>query len=1208
MYKQSYLLFFILSAVIFSCEQKQNTEIPQEQKAVQPPGTRNTLPPTIVFLDTCPPPLVIDYPQKEAKEYAITLNGENKSTSLSVQVKPKLLECEKDAYIFEKNYNEEQQFLDCDISCGYKDKKGNLWFGSSGAGVCRYDGNSVTNYTTLQGLAGNLIKSINEDDKGNLWFGSNGSGASRYDGIRFHTYTIEDGLGGNIVRSITKDKKGNIWLATSGGLSRYTENKRTPASFINYTTKDGVLANYLNCVMADRNGNIWCATEAGVCVLNFNVDGKISSENYTMADGLPSNIVNSIVEDNDGYVWLATDLGVAKYNPLHTQTDEKPFTIYTVAQGLLNTNVQSMVKDKEGSIWLSTAGGISKYSKTDCNGEYKENFINFTKEQGLSNNIIYSATEDKTGNLWIGAAGGGLNKYTGSALLSFSNQEIPKGRVWCFIQVDDGDIWLGTNQGICNYNKMLLSNFAIRYLTPNVRSAIQDNQGHLWFGTAAGAIKYDGKSFTCYTSTQGLINKAVLSILQDKKGNIWFGTYGQGACKFDGRSFTNYTSEQGLANNIVKTMVEDKDGAIWFGSNGNGLSKFDGKQFTNYTTHQGLCHNSILSSMKDKNGNLWFGTLGGGVSKFDGKTFISYSSTDGLVNDVVYAIAEDTIHKMIWFGTNLGLSGVKTDKLSNRSNLQFENFNVHTGYSIKDVNTSALLVDRDGIIWIGYGDKLGRFDYDAVRRNTDLPVLVIQAIKIQEEPVIWQGLKHYNASGTTNFTNKDDSLAVISEEAIMYKHLLTRNKRSDMYKKYHDIQFDSITPFYSLPVNLVLPNAHNDISFDFAAIETDRPQLIRYRYMLDGYDKDWRPITTKATASFGNMYEGTYTFKVIAQSPDGVWGDPISYTFKVLPPWYRTWWMYLIYIIISLSFIIMFFRLRTASLRKDKEQLEQKVNERTAEVVEQKELVEEKQKEILDSINYAKRIQYALLAHDKVLQRNLNNYFVLFQPKDIVSGDFYWATKARRKEKGIETDAVSGPSPLFYMAVCDSTGHGVPGAFMSLVNISFLNEAINEKNILQPNEILNHVRKRLIENISQDGAQDGMDGTLLCFEQLPEGAVKCTYSAANNAPILVRNNSIIELAADKMPVGKGERNISFTLHTIDCQKGDVIYCYTDGYADQFGGPKGKKFKYRQLDELLLSIHKKTMDEQKQQLTTTIKQWKGDLDQVDDILVMGIRIG
>jgi serine phosphatase RsbU (regulator of sigma subunit)/tetratricopeptide (TPR) repeat protein len=255
----------------------------------------------------------------------------------------------------------------------------------------------------------------------------------------------------------------------------------------------------------------------------------------------------------------------------------------------------------------------------------------------------------------------------------------------------------------------------------------------------------------------------------------------------------------------------------------------------------------------------------------------------------------------------------------------------------------------------------------------------------------------------------------------------------------------------------------------------------------------------------------------------------------------------------------------------------------------QKVLVEQKQKEIVDSINYAKRIQYALLANEKMFNKNLSSYFILFAPKDIVSGDFYWA--AEKNEK-------------FFLAVCDCTGHGVPGAFMSLLNISFLNEAINERNISEPHDILNYVRQRLIENISNDGAQDGMDASILCIDK---NSGRVAYAAANNAPVLVRNNEMIQLPADKMPVGKGLKTDSFRSNIIETQKGDTLYFYTDGYADQFGGEKGKKFKYKQLHKMLTSFNGLEMGKQKKELEKTFNDWKGDLEQVDDVCIIGVRI-
>jgi len=265
------------------------------------------------------------------------------------------------------------------------------------------------------------------------------------------------------------------------------------------------------------------------------------------------------------------------------------------------------------------------------------------------------------------------------------------------------------------------------------------------------------------------------------------------------------------------------------------------------------------------------------------------------------------------------------------------------------------------------------------------------------------------------------------------------------------------------------------------------------------------------------------------------------------------------------------------------------ITKQKEEVHRQKEIIEEHQKETIDSINYAKRIQYALLAHDDLLKKNLLEYFVLFKPKDIVSGDFYWATEHNNK---------------FYLAVCDCTGHGVPGAFMSLLNIGFLSEAIKEKNIEKPHEIFNYVRTRLINSISNDGQQDGMDGILLCIDKTLN---QLSYAAANNEPLLVSDTNSIELPKDKMPVGKGEKTESFTLFTINANKGDTLYLYTDGYADQFGGPKGKKYKYKTLNELLLSNVGLPMNEQKEKLDIALSSWKGNLEQVDDVLIFGFKL-
>ena len=268
--------------------------------------------------------------------------------------------------------------------------------------------------------------------------------------------------------------------------------------------------------------------------------------------------------------------------------------------------------------------------------------------------------------------------------------------------------------------------------------------------------------------------------------------------------------------------------------------------------------------------------------------------------------------------------------------------------------------------------------------------------------------------------------------------------------------------------------------------------------------------------------------------------------------------------------------------------LEDKVQERTQEVVKQKDIIEHKQKEIVDSLNYAGRIQSTLLANETFLNKYLPNHFILFKPKDIVSGDFYFATKT---------------ATHFYIAVCDSTGHGVPGAIMSILNMAFINEAIGQHKLVEPDKILNHVRERLINSLSKYGGQDGMDGILFCIDLQSK---KITYAAANNAPILIRKGEVLELECDKMPIGKGLIEKEFRSFEITIEKDDLLVAYTDGFADQFGGPKGKKLMYKPLKQQLLAFSSLDVKEQKLKLDKYFEDWRGDIDQVDDVCVLGIK--
>jgi PAS domain S-box-containing protein len=257
--------------------------------------------------------------------------------------------------------------------------------------------------------------------------------------------------------------------------------------------------------------------------------------------------------------------------------------------------------------------------------------------------------------------------------------------------------------------------------------------------------------------------------------------------------------------------------------------------------------------------------------------------------------------------------------------------------------------------------------------------------------------------------------------------------------------------------------------------------------------------------------------------------------------------------------------------------------------------IEKKNKAIRDSINYAKRIQQAMLPLKEEIKSNLPDSFILFKPKDVVSGDFYW---------------FSAMDDDIFIAAADCTGHGVPGALMSMIGNSFLNEIVNEKRIREPAVILDTLRENIVKTLRQRGEErDAKDGMDIALCRISKKTLEMQFAGAFNPLYLIHNGELTEVKGDRFPIGytKGKEDVRFQNHNFQLKKGDLIYLFTDGYADQFGGPKEKKFMYKHFKEMLLSIREKSMTEQKEVLDGAIEEWKGSLEQLDDILVIGCRI-
>jgi serine phosphatase RsbU (regulator of sigma subunit) len=389
---------------------------------------------------------------------------------------------------------------------------------------------------------------------------------------------------------------------------------------------------------------------------------------------------------------------------------------------------------------------------------------------------------------------------------------------------------------------------------------------------------------------------------------------------------------------------------------------------------------------------------------------------------------------------------------------------------------------------------------------------------------------------------------------------------------------------------------HNNIVFTYSASYFENEDELQYRSYLMGFDRDWSSWQNESSRNYTNLKEGTYFFHVKARNIYGVESKTTVFEFRILPPWFRTWWAYLMYIILAFVIIRISVALYTRKLQEDKRRLEAIVKERTAEIVEKNKRIEHQNIAITDSIRYAKRIQTAVLPDKQTSE--LFDYFIYFAPKDIVSGDFYWIHHFEKQKRLIAIAA-------------DCTGHGVPGAFMSMLGTSFLNEIVAKLDVNHSDSILNRLREYVINTLSQgvkdeeDKRKDGMDLALVSIDLT---TMMLEFSGANNPLVLIRNNEIIEYKPDKMPIGAYvKQDEPFKRSEIKLQKDDTFYLFSDGFVDQFGGEDGRKYMKKNFKEFLLTIHHHPMAKQKELLIKEMEQWIEGYEQIDDQLVIGMKL-
>ncbi len=764
-----------------------------------------------------------------------------------------------------------------------QDNRGDLWFGTHGGGVTRYNGETFRFYTTEHGLNDNIIRSIYEDSKGNIWFITWTEGISIFDGRSFFDLSTNELLADQGINAIVEDRQGNIWLGSETGICKYDGSELTCISELSGLSLD------VTSIIETKDGLLWFGTHS-IGLVSY--DGNEFTR-YSHNEGLSSDDILSLLEDNQGHIWIgANDQGLCRF-------DGSSFIYYSDKEGFNARSISALLEDSHGDIWIGTNNdGLFKF-----NGEW---FTGYTTREGLSDNTINSIIEDRDHQIWVGTKDGGVNVVKQNSFVHLTSlDQLDANHIRAIQEDGSGNYWFTSWGGGVIYNDgQKLYQYTTKQGLPDntIWDMCIDEQDRKWFGGAGGLTMFDGSQFLNL-----LPNFHILSLLQDQNGTFWIGTAGKGLLRYDGDKLLQYSAKEGFNGDNIWSMTEDKQGNLWIATwGGNGVAKYDGTHFTFYTEKEGLIHSDIWSVMEDRRGNMWFGSYGEGISVFDGNGFLNITKSHGLPNNIVSSMIEDQDGN-IWIGTENGLSRLEfepdqvlvRDQIDELGKFPFRiiNYSRNDGLIAEDFNVHSVYLDSRDQIWWGTGKSLVRLNL----RNHQEENLIASASLVQIEI---RGM--FLDYGLLN----DSTIGKIT--------------------------YGDIPAFSNLPNDLIVPYQQNHLTFHFTTNNIAFPHQNLYSYKIPGASDFWSPATDEAKADYRNIPYGEHKILISAAGSDKQWSQPMEYSFTVLPPWWQTWWARIAYIILGITFITGIIRWRTANIKKKQKILERLVVERTAEVVEQK--------------------------------------------------------------------------------------------------------------------------------------------------------------------------------------------------------------------------------------------------------------------------------
>ncbi len=1040
-----------------------------------------------------------------------------------------------------------------------------------------------SNYGIKEGLAHSQIKDIAQDSNGYVWIGTK-IGLSRFDGERFTNFSKEDGIAASGVNAICVDNSGNMWLGHFfGGLTLYRNGEFCEIIL------DSIKNDITNIVQDEKN-QIWIATNGdGVYLISDpSADKIIVNEHYTAKENL-GNIIFSMSTTESLGMMFVTRYGVKFMNEKTNEWELVDEQFYAWPQYF---NIIKVYEDSKKGVWIGTFnGGLYYYKDIDTKP------IIYDKRDGLANNWVGEIVEDNDGSIWAGTWGGGISNINKGKILSLNESNgLSENKVKSIYVDFEGNVLIGTySSGLSVFKSFAFVHYSkfIENKPIQVNAVYEDDKTtDIWLGTNDGIFQLEGIKEGRYSIVEykkdnfGLQSNDIRFLRSDGK-NLWIGTYGGGVSVMDLETNKiiyvyriNSLLQQSSRFENVSAMDVDSEGHVWVGSPG-GLIYYEPEtdQANILTQGNNLQSNDISTIYCDDENTVWIGHLGKGITKIIGSEITRYDINEEYTPAVIYGNGSE-----LFVGTEGKGMYIYSDGVEKK------HFTMATGL-ISDM-VIAIQKDGDGNIFCGTNNGLSRIDKKLYEVNSYGEKKGFEGVEIMHE-ALYFGSKYLWAGTAIGFTKVRTELLIVDEKPPVTFVTKLRINLEEIDKS----------------SNISLKHNENAILIDYKAICISEASSVVYKVRLLGAEKEWQPETKQTYANFPALPSGDYVFEVKAKNNSGVWNDtPQTVVFTINPPFWQTLWFISLVLIVTIVSVVVFVKYREKSLLKEKAELENKVQERTVEIREKNGLLAQKNKDIMDSINYARRIQRAIMPTKTKMEELLKSSFIYYKPKDIVSGDFHWNTLYKDR---------------LIIAAADCTGHGVPGAFMSMISISSLNKVVKEKQITDPARILDNVRHDIVNDLKQSGeqAKDGLDIALLSID-VDKGLVH--YAGAYNSMYIIRKDKIdesaldydfaysifgdnmLEVKADRMPIGISERmDRNFTTKTVQMHKGDKLYISTDGYIDQFGGEKGKKFMSKRFKKLLLEMPFNNEGDSLEILDKRFTEWRGEHEQIDDVLVIGI---